>query len=140
MSDPVLNYCVSCVINFVCKDAAEHLISSWNCHRIPGPLGCIPIENMLATRRNQILPEPLIPTTPEVVQMYGELGGSRSRDSSFGWDPLVINEEAYQNRVARFLLLGPTGRPIFSDVVHEKKDRLRRAIEYFYQLTVTLSQ
>ena len=131
MSDPVLNYCVSCVINFICKDAAEHLISSWNCHRIPGPL---------ATRRNQILPEPLIPTTPKVVQMYGELGGSLSRESSFGWDPLVINEEAYQNRVARFLLLGPTGRPIFSDVVHGKKDRLRRAIEYFYQLTVTLSQ
>ena len=39
-----------------------------------------------------------------------------------------------------FLLLEPTGRPIFSDVVHGKKDRLKRAIEYFYQLTVTLSK
>ena len=140
MSDPVLQYCVSWFINFVCKDAAEHLISSWNFHRIPGPLGCIPIENILATRRNRILTEPLIPTTPEAVQMYEELGASLSRDSSFGWDPLVINEEAYQNRVARFLFLEPTGRPIFSDVVHGKKDRLRKAIEYFYQLTVTLSQ
>ena len=75
--------------------------------------------------------------------MYEELGGSLSRDSSFGWDPLVINEETkqgYQNRVVRFLFLEPTGRPIFSDVVRGKKDRLRKAIEYFYQLTVTLSQ
>ena len=52
MSDPVLKYCVSWVINFIGKVAVEHLMSSWNLHRILGPLGCIPIENMLATRRN----------------------------------------------------------------------------------------
>ena len=78
---------------------------------------------MLAIRRNRILSEPLIATTTEAVQMYEELGGSLSRDSSFGWDPLVMNEEAYQNRVDRFLLLEPTGRSIFSDVVSGKKDR-----------------
>ena len=72
--------------------------------------------------------------------MYEELGGSSSRGSSFGWDSLVINEEAYQNRVAIFLLLEPTSWPLFSDVMHGKKDKLRRSIEYFYQLTVTLSQ
>lgn len=79
MSDVFLKYCVSWVINFVCKDDAEHVISSWNFHRIPGPLGCIPIENMLIIRRNQILPESLIPTTPEAVLMYEELGGSLSK-------------------------------------------------------------
>ena len=79
MSDVFLKHCVSWVINFACKDDAEHLISSWNFHRILGPLGCIPIENMLAIRRNQILPEPLIPTTPEAVLLYEELGGSLSR-------------------------------------------------------------
>lgn len=78
---------------------------------------------MLAIRRNRILPEPLIATTTEAVQMYEELGGSLSRDSSFGWDSLVMNEEAYQNGVDRFLLLEPTGRIIFSDVVSGKKDR-----------------
>lgn len=72
--------------------------------------------------------------------MYDELGGSSSMGSSFGWDSLVINEEAYQNRVARFLLFEPTGRSIFSDVVRGKKNGLRRAIEYFYQLTVHFSQ
>ena len=51
-----------------------------------------------------------------------------------------MNEEAYQNRVARFLLFEPTGRSIFSDVVRGKKNELRRAIEYFYQLTVHFSQ
>ena len=67
MSDPVLKYCVSWVINFIGKVAVEHLMSSWNLHGILGPLGCIPIENMLATRRNRILAEPLIPTTPGAV-------------------------------------------------------------------------
>ena len=79
MSDVFLKYCVSWVINFVSKDDAEHVISSWNFHRIPGPLGCIRIENMLIIRRNQILPESLIPTTPEAVLMYEELGGSLSK-------------------------------------------------------------
>ena len=51
-----------------------------------------------------------------------------------------MNEEAYQNMVARFLLFEPTGRSIFSDVVRGKKDGLRRAIEHFYQLRVHLSQ
>ena len=51
MSDPVLKYCVSWVINFIGKVAVEHLMSSWNLHGILGPLGCIPIENMY-TRRN----------------------------------------------------------------------------------------
>ena len=81
MSDPILKYCVSWVINFVCKDAAEHLISSWNFQRIPEPLGCIPIKNMLCTRGNRILPEPLIPASPQAVRMYEKLGGSLSRDS-----------------------------------------------------------
>ena len=66
MSDPVLKYCVSWVINFIGKVAVEHLMSSWNLHRMPGPLGCIPIENTYTTR-NRILPELLIPTTPGAV-------------------------------------------------------------------------
>ena len=54
MSDPVLKNFISQVINFVCKDAT--LISSREFRRIPGPLGCISIENTLATKRNRILP------------------------------------------------------------------------------------
>lgn len=38
MSDPVLMDCGSRDINFVCKDATEYLMSSWNFHRIPAPL------------------------------------------------------------------------------------------------------
>ena len=46
-----------------------------------------------------------------------------------------MNEEAYQNKVARILLLEPT-----FDVGHRRKDRIRKAAEYFYQLIVALSQ
>ena len=122
ISDLVLKYCVSWAISFICKDAAEHLISSWTFRRIPGPLGCIPIENMLPAQRNWILPEPVIPTTPEAVRIYEELDGSLLENFLFGWDPLVMNEEAYQIRVARFLLLEPTSRLIFFYVLYGKKD------------------
>ena len=53
---------------------------------------------------------------------------------------ILLNEEAYQNRVARFLLLELTGRPKFFDVLHGEKDRIRRSIEHSYNLTVTLRQ
>ena len=66
MSNPVLNHCVSWVINFVCKDATD---SIWSVHGTSTEylrtIRGIPIESMLATRINRILTEPLIPTTPE---------------------------------------------------------------------------
>jgi len=46
LSDPVMKFSVSWVTRYVAADAADHLINSWNFHRVPGPSGCIPIENM----------------------------------------------------------------------------------------------
>ena len=55
-------------------------------------MGCIPIENMRLPQQNALLNEVFVPSTSEVVKM----GGNLSRNSSFGWDPLVMNEEAYE--------------------------------------------
>ena len=43
---PVIMFCVSWVTMYVAQDATQHLISSWNHHRIPGPQGGVPVENM----------------------------------------------------------------------------------------------
>ena len=76
LGEPVMKYAVSWVMLYVSHDAIQHLLLSWNYHRVPGPQGCIPIENMIQTSRTVKLPEYLIPTTAEAVKMYEENGVS----------------------------------------------------------------
>ncbi|XP_020617900.1 uncharacterized protein LOC110055830 [Orbicella faveolata] len=73
---------------YVANDAAEHLIRSWNHHRIPGPQGCVPMENMAQTSCAVQLPAELIPTVNEAVRMCEERGGSLACDATFGTNPL----------------------------------------------------
>jgi len=138
LSDPIVKYCVSWITNYVCQDSAKHLIDSWNFHRVPGPNGCVPVENMRETKRNAIITEPLLPSTPEAVKMYEDMGGSLTRNSCFGIDPLILNEEAYNSRAIFFESNQPTGKDLFSHIVHGKYDSLLDAIEYFYELSVNL--
>lgn len=138
MSDPVVKYCISWVTLYIVTDAAVHLIESWNHHRVPGPMGCVPIDNMRETSRAVHLPSHYIPTTPEAVKMYEDLGGSLSRESNFGFDPLSMYDDKYESRQVLFSSNQPTGRELFSDVVHNRSDSIKSAIEQFYHLTVTL--
>ena len=59
-------------------------------------MGCIPVENMKLSQQNARLNKVFVPSTSDAVKMYEQLGGNLSRNSSFGWDPLVMNEEAYE--------------------------------------------
>ena len=63
LQDPILKYCISWVIMFIAADATATLINSWNHHRVPGPLGCVTVENMMTTRKNTVLS--YTPTTPQ---------------------------------------------------------------------------
>ena len=96
LADPVFKYCVSWVMLYVTKDAVDHFITSWNHHRVPGPSGCIPIENMKATKRTAVIADFLIPSTPEAVLMYEENGGRLIREGEFGRDPLVTRSNLYE--------------------------------------------
>ena len=87
MSDPVLKYCVWWITNYICQDATQHLVKSWNHHRIPGPMGCIPTENMRLSQHNARLNEVFVQSFSEAVKMYEELGCNLSRNSSLGWGP-----------------------------------------------------
>ena len=138
MTDPVVKYCFSWLTIFVAKDATQHLLQSWNHHRVPGPGGCVPIQNMIETKRTVNLIEPLIPTTPEAVRMYEELGGRLTRDSRFGYDPLGAVEHAYESRLVLFQQNQPTGKELFRNIVHGDFFLLERAVEYFYRLTIDL--
>ena len=94
LADPVFKYCVSLVLVYVIKDAADNFITSWNYHRVPGPSGFISTENMKATKR----------TTPESVLMYEPNGGRPNREGKFGRDPLVARSDLYESRTVLFSL------------------------------------
>ena len=49
ISDENLRFCFSWVMLYSSVDAVNHLLNSWNHHRVPDPAGCVPIENMLVT-------------------------------------------------------------------------------------------
>eukprot|EP00111_Clytia_hemisphaerica_P013286 TCONS_00038997-protein len=97
-SDPVIKYCLSWISIYVATEAAEHLINSWNFHRVPGPNGCVPFQNMVDTKQTAVLDEMLIPTTPEAVRMFEENGGALTRNADFGYDPLGAIDHAFQSR------------------------------------------
>ena len=84
ISDGISRFYFSWVRLYSPVDAVNHLLNSWNYHRVPGPAGCVPIENMLATTRTAKAIDLLIPTTPEAVKMYENNGGVLTRNPEFG--------------------------------------------------------
>ena len=139
MSDPVIKYCFSFITSYIASDAAQHLVTSWNHHRVPGASGCVPINNMNATKRTVKMFEPLVPTTSEAVRMYEESGGQLSRNFEFGFDPLGTIEHAYETRISLFKVRQPSGKELFSKIVHNEYDTTKLALEYFHELTLLLS-
>ena len=69
VSNLVMKHCISWVTMHVSKSGVEHLLHAWNHHRIPGPKGCMPIENMNSTIRTQQFDVEIIPTVSEAVIM-----------------------------------------------------------------------
>ena len=72
------------------------------------------------------------------MKIYEELRGNLSRNSSFGWEPLVMKEEAYKHRLISFLANQSTGQTIFADIVHGCNEALKVSIEYVYNLLTSL--
>jgi hypothetical protein len=134
-ADPLVKFSVSWVTMFVAKDALQHMTDSWNYHRIPGPNGCVPIQNMEQTAHTAHLAPEVIPTVSEVVYMYEEMGGRLTRDSSFGIDPIITRADLLESREQLFLSSQPSGQAIFAETVHGRHASLKKAIEAFIQIT-----
>ena len=139
LSNPFIKFCFSWVAMDVTVDAAEHLVDSWNHHRVPGPSGCAPIENMNQTKRTVHLIEPLIPSVPEAVRMHEQSGENLTRISSFGEDPLIHVEHAYESRDFYFVKISQRVETFFSEIVHGNFQSVKNAIDCFYNLTMDFS-
>ena len=140
LDDPVFCYCLSWISLYVSSDAVEHFINSWNYHRIPGANGCVPVQNMMATKRTAKLPDGFLPSTPDAVKMYEANGGRLTRDARFGIDPLSVRNDLFESRDVLFRSNNPTGRELFSRVVHGDYNALHFSLECFYNLTLTLCE
>ena len=123
---------------YIAADATSHLINSWNLHRVPGSMGCVPVQNMQATRRNVLLTDNLVPPTPRAVRLFEAQGGQLTRDSSFGYDPIEQDERKYMTRMQLFQAQGFFAKDLFSDIVHGQYNTLHNALECYYRLTITL--
>ena len=140
MADPIIKYCYSWISIYIASDAAQHLIRSWNFHRVPGSNGCVPVQNMIDTKRTVVLDQILIPTAPEAVRMYEENGGRLTRNAEFGYDPLGAIEHAYTSRQQLFFANQPSGKDLFSALVHGDYRPLQRALNFFYDLTLRFAE
>ena len=96
----------------------DHFVISWNCHRVPGPRGCIPFENLIRTKRMSKIPEHLVPNTPEVVSLFEAHGIQLTRSANFVIDPLIRRGDLYESRLTLFPRNAPVPNEIFSDVIH----------------------
>ena len=138
-TDSVTMFCVSWVTMYVANAAAEHLIHSWNHHRIHGAEGCVPVTNMEQTSCAVKLPDELIPSVSEAVRMYEEMGGNLTRDATFGIDPLTARADLIESRERLFLSDQPSGQRLFADIVHGQSPSLKQAILHFVDITVYLA-
>ena len=136
ISDEILRFCFSWVMLYSSVDTVNHLLNSWNHHRVPGPAGCVPIENMLAIIRTAKVIDPLIPATPEAVKMYEDNGGVLTRNTEFGYDPLIHRKDLYQSRETLFKANAPTPTEIFSKVAHCRYTKLYDALRLFHRITL----
>ena len=115
---------------YVTKDAVDLFITSWNHHRVSGHNGCIPTENIKATKRTAVIADFLIPSTSEAVLMYEQNGGRLNREGEFGRDPLVAQPNLYESVTVLFSLNAPPPKVIFSELVHGNNRLLLTAREY----------
>ena len=72
---PFTTFCISWATMYAANDVAKNLICSLNHHRILGPQGCVPVENM------QLPAAKLIPAVSEAVKVCEERAGRLARIS-----------------------------------------------------------
>ena len=131
-------------LSFICCNLArglfQHLVQSWHYHRVPGPDGCIPIQNMEMTNKIPSLNLAFLPSTHQVVRMYECMGGQLTRMSASGEDPLKDIHHAYESRKALFDVCQPGWGELLSYAVHERHGTIQNALEKYINLTLSLSQ
>ena len=139
IENQTFKFCVSWMMLHITKNAMDHFVKSWNCHRAPGPRGCILFEKMIRTKRMLEIPEHLVPNTPEAVSMFEARGGQLTHSANFEIDPLIQHGDLYESKLTLFQRNAPPPSELFLDVIHSNLESLRESLRLFYNITLNLA-
>ncbi|XP_078366983.1 uncharacterized protein LOC144660070 [Oculina patagonica] len=140
MHDPVVKFCVSFITLNVAEVGLRRFTESWNLHPLEGRNGRMP--NLVAANTNRVrrINNPtIIPSVDQAICMYENAGGSITRESSFGTDPLRDNAALTTRREELFVQNNSSFDDIFSSLVNGNSSHLERAILSFVDITRHLS-
>ncbi|XP_051976211.1 uncharacterized protein LOC127638638 [Xyrauchen texanus] len=128
----ISRYCVSNLTGQLCRLGMNRLVDAWNEHRIPGK----GVPNQLAgSGCPKKVSQVLLPPAPEAANLYAEeLGGTLTRESSFGTDPFSTEEEkATVERL--FAETYPDMADLFNSAVNKNLSPFKDAVIYLINLT-----
>lgn len=81
----------------------------------------------------------MVPSVEDAIQMYTDAGGTITRDSSFGDDPLANSGVLNNQRETEFIRDNPTFQEIYSNVINGDGSLLMSAVLSFFNITRNLS-
>ena len=85
---------------------------------------------MVAQRTSRVHPlnSAMIPSVEDAIQMYTDAGGTITRDSSFGIDPLASSDALINQRETEFIRDNPTFDEIYSNIINGDGSLMVRAV------------
>lgn len=96
---------------------------------------------MVAQRTSRVHPlnSAMIPSVEDAIQMYTDAGGTITRDSSFGIDPLASSDALINLRETEFIRDNPTFDEIYSNIINGDGSLMVRAVLSLINVTRNLS-
>ena len=96
---------------------------------------------MVAQRTSRVHPlnSAMIPSVEDAIQMYTDAGGTLTRDSSFGIDPLASSDALINLRETEFIRDNPTFDEIYSNIINGDGSLMVRAVLSLINVTRNLS-
>ena len=81
----------------------------------------------------------LVPSVEDAIQMYTDAGGTITRNSSFGVDPLASSDALINQRETEFTQNNPTFDDIYSNVINGDGSFMVAAVLSFINITRNLA-
>ena len=96
---------------------------------------------MVAQRTSRVHPvnSAMVPSVEDAIQIYMNAGGTITRDSSFGIDPLASSDALISQRETEFIRNNCTFQEIYSNVINEGGSLMASAVLSFINIAKNLS-
>ena len=153
MSCPTTRYCVSHVVIKLASVGMTRFVSAWNSHFIAGITIIINLLSLWSSiigkgvplvlsqqRYTTQIQASVVPITDTAVLDYEQQGGSLTRFSQFGIDPLRERQDLVRLRDEHFDVDIGSYESVFTDAVSGSGDLVERALLHFLMLTQRLAQ